>query len=150
MKTTSLITLGALLGSCLIASAEDNATGKQGGRMGPPAWILEKFDTDKDGKLSDSERETMREARKAKMQERRQEMLTNWDKDGDGTLSDDERAAAREARKAEMLEKYDTDGDGKLSDSEKAEIPERPWHKGGKHGQKGENGKKGKKGPQAG
>ena len=58
------------------------------------AQLLEQFDTDGDGTLSDAERQAAREARRA-------ELLEKYDADDDGTLSDAEREAAREARKAE-------------------------------------------------
>ena len=70
--------------------------------------MLERFDKDGDGKLSEEERAAAR----AEMQKRREagglkgngaekraEMLKKFDKDGDGKLSDDERAAMREAMK---------------------------------------------------
>ena len=53
----------------------------------PPAHIIEKFDKDGDGKLSDEERAEIRK-----------EMMAKFDKDGDGKLSPEERKAAMEAR----------------------------------------------------
>ena len=102
-------------------------------RNAPPigerfAEILQKFDTDGDGKLSDEEKEKIEEIQKA-------EMLEKFDQDGDGTLSVEERQAARQGmlernappmgeRFAEMLAKFDADGDGKLSDEERENINE--------------------------
>ena len=54
--------------------------------------LLEKYDTDKDGKLSAKERKAAGEARKA-------EFLKKFDKDKDGKLSAEERKAAYEAMK---------------------------------------------------
>ena len=92
------------------------------------AEMLQKFDTDGDGKLSDEEREKIAEIQEA-------EMLEKSDQDGDGTLSVEERQAARLGmlernappmgeRFAEMLQKFDADGDGKLSDEERENINE--------------------------
>ena len=53
------------------------------------AWLLEKFDTNGDGKLDSQERET---ARKVKI-------LKKFDTNGDGKLDERERDAIREARK---------------------------------------------------
>ena len=47
--------------------------------------ILEKFDTNKDGKIDEAETKTMREAQQ-------KEMLEKYDTDKDGKLSDIERA----------------------------------------------------------
>jgi hypothetical protein len=89
--------------------------------------MLTKFDADGDGTISDTERQTMREARDA-------ERLTKMDTDGDGTISDTERQAMREERKQNMdptklsalkermMQKFDTDGDGVLSDEEREEV----------------------------
>ena len=59
------------------------------------AKFMEKFDADKDGKLSDAEKEAVKADMKAKFEARRAEM------------------------KAKFMEKFDADKDGKLSDAEK-------------------------------
>jgi len=89
------------------------------------------YDTDGDGALSDSERETMQAAIKAEMETKKAEMLTKYDTDGDGKLSETEKKAMHEARKAEMEAKkaameakYDADGNGTLSDTEKQAMHE--------------------------
>ncbi|MDB4265308.1 EF-hand domain-containing protein [bacterium] len=142
MKLTSVV---VAIATCAIATAEP-PEGKGEGKKGPrggdrpvPAEILEKFDTDKDGKLSPEERKAAMEARKA-------EMLAKFDKDGDGELSKEERKAANEARKAEMIAKFDADGDGTLSDEEKAEMRKAmPPRRGGEGREKGPRGEKGGK-----
>lgn len=75
--------------------------GERGGhhRMGKAAMrgrMLERFDADKHGKLSDAERQ----AAKAQRAEFRQRMLERFDADKDGKLSPAERQAARAARPA--------------------------------------------------
>lgn len=143
---TPWITLGAMIGSSLIVSAQDKPKRPTRGD-GPPPAIMEKFDADKDGKLSEDERKAMHAAKEAKMEEHRKEMLTKFDKDGDGQLNDEERAAAKAARQAEMTKKFDTDGDGKLSDEERAKMPKPKMRHGGPDGKRGDAGKRGPGGP---
>ncbi len=88
--------------------------------------MLEKFDADGDGQLSDSEKQTARqqfEEKKAQMREefekRKTEILGKYDADGDGKLSEQERENFKADKKQEILEKYDTDGDGQLNEAEK-------------------------------
>jgi Ca2+-binding EF-hand superfamily protein len=57
--------------------------------------LLEKFDTNKDGTLD----ETEREAARAFQKERKEKMLEKFDTNKDGKLDEAERKAAREARK---------------------------------------------------
>jgi len=120
MKTTTGILLG-----CLVLGCTAMARGPQGGD-GPPDGkrpemhkkMLERFDADGDGTLSEAERATAKEARKSKMEKHRKKMvLKHFDEDGDGTLSETERAAAKKA-KERRLEKFDKDGDGELSREE--------------------------------
>ncbi len=148
MKTTKLITLGVLLGTCAFASAQGGPPGdgpRPGGKRPVPAAVLKKFDKDGDGKLSEDERKAMQDAR----QEERKAMNAKYDKDGDGKLSEDERAAMRadmEAQHKALLEKYDADKNGKL-DPEEAEAAIAAGEKlppmrgpGGKGGPKGKGG----------
>ena len=111
--------------------------------------LLEKYDVDGDGALSEQEKETFREAMRAHKDLdktlKRQARMQRFDTDGDGVLSDEEKKAFRKDnqrkwkkrnRKAvgksgkmrkqlspqsrhERLERFDTDGDGKLSDEER-------------------------------
>ena len=78
----------------------------------PRARLLEKFDKDGDGKLSEDERAAARN-------ERQEQRLEKFDADGDGKLSETEERAARTQRKARHLGPFDTDGDGKLSEDER-------------------------------
>ncbi len=143
------MTLGVLIGTCMIVSAQDSTTTPQRPNRphGPPsAEMIKKFDKDGDGKLSDEERKAMQEAGKAKREEHQKAMLAKYDKDGDGKLSDEERAAAKADREAEMLKKFDKDGDGKLSDEERAAMPKHPGRPGRPGGRGGRGGPKGPKG----
>ncbi len=73
-----------------------------GRRMDPDMMVLaeslfmEKYDTDKDGKISDQEREVVKADVKKVQDARQAEMLKKYDKDGDGKLSDAEKEAMRE------------------------------------------------------
>jgi Ca2+-binding EF-hand superfamily protein len=124
MKSTTLIILGAVVGLASIAGAQDKP--KREGRPVPPE-ILEKFDLDKDGKLSKEERDAARAAREKE-----------FDKDGDGKLNDEERKAMQEDNQKRFLKRFDKDGDGKLSDEEKAAIPKGPRGERGPKGDKPE------------
>jgi Ca2+-binding EF-hand superfamily protein len=111
-------------------------------RLERRAELLERFDSDGDGRLSGAELEAVRDAGlgpahgrgpraraldtdgdgtishaeiQAAQKRRQRKRL---DTDGDGEISDAERAAGRE-RHAEIVEQYDTDGDGHLSPSER-------------------------------
>jgi hypothetical protein len=145
MKTTLFATLAALVGTCMIASAQDGPNRPKRPQGPPPGEVLKEFDKDGDGKLSDDERTALRESMKAKAEERRKEMMKKYDTDGDGKLSNEEREKAVAERKAEMLKKYDKDGDGKLSQEERAEMPRPPRGEGGPGGPGGKRpGGKGK------
>ena len=78
--------------------------------------ILQKYDTNKDGKLDDTEKAAMNADFKAKRAERKAEMLAKFDTNKDGKL--DESGARRDAsdeRATEAFKKLDANGDGQLS-----------------------------------
>ena len=105
--------------------------------------LLEKFDTDGDGKLNEQERQAARSAMPDKPGERpgaenrpsKEDILKKFDKDGDGKLSEAERAALpqrpadgkgveggrpnMEEMKKKIIAQFDKDGDGTLSGAEK-------------------------------
>ena len=87
-KITAVVVGAALAtaGAAYVVAGDEG--GHRGGHRGDKGAWLERFDTNKDGKLDDQEREAMREARKA-------EMLQRFDTDKDGKLSDSEREALR-------------------------------------------------------
>jgi hypothetical protein len=143
MKTTMIAVTVALATAGFAFGEPAKGKGERGGDRPAPPEMLEKYDTNKDGKLDKDERKAAFEARKA-------EMIKKFDKDGDGKLSEDERKAAGEARKAEMIKRFDKDGDGKLSEDERKAMPKR-----GPRGPRGEGkgkpeGKGGKKAPKKG
>ncbi len=80
------------------ARAEDDRAERRQG-------LIERFDADGDGQLSESERQAARDEINRRRAERgidgagrRQDMLDRFDTDGDGQLSEGERQTAREAR----------------------------------------------------
>ncbi|MCX8495877.1 MAG: hypothetical protein ORN51_06810, partial [Akkermansiaceae bacterium] len=93
MKTSTLMTLGALIGTCAFASAQDQPKHPGGPKREVPPAILEKFDLDKDGKLSDEEGKAAKEEMKAK----HAAMLEKYDANKDGKLDKEEIQAAKDA-----------------------------------------------------
>ncbi len=74
----------------------------------PLTKAKEKYDADRDGKLSDEEKAAAKEGAKAKAKETREENLEKYDANKDGKLDKEERAkqkadeqAEHDARKAE-------------------------------------------------
>ena len=102
-----------------------------------PQRLLERYDTDGDGKLSDEERQAMRDQWGKRMEEWRQgRELRRYDKNKDGKLDEDELAeqekgqaerekraaewrARAEERRKEWTAEWDADGDGELSEEER-------------------------------
>lgn len=124
MKTTTALTIAALGLTMTFASARGGRPGS-GAPRPLPADVLEKYDTDGDGTLSDAEKAAMRAAIEAEREAKRAEIIAKYDTDGDGVLSEAERAAAKAAMEAEKLaaltEKFtalDTDASGGLSAEE--------------------------------
>lgn len=119
-----------------VSAAEADATAAR------DAEIIKRYDTNKDGKLDETEvaavKEQMltanqekREVRLDRLKERRTEWIKEFDKDGDGKLNDDEKKTmettlrARMEKNPRMMERLDTDKDGKLSDAEWAAAREK-------------------------
>ncbi|MCA9312120.1 MAG: hypothetical protein KDA21_12985 [Phycisphaerales bacterium] len=110
---------------------ERRGFGGPDGRRGPGGrmdrrGMLEHFDTDGDGTLSDAEREAARAEGKQRLDDFRGRMLEQFDTNGDGELDATEREAAHQARRAEMearraeiLKEFDADGDGQLNKEER-------------------------------
>jgi hypothetical protein len=64
------------------------------------ARIMQRFDQDKDGKLSDTERAGLKQAaeeRRARREQHRKDVLARFDQDGDGKLGDTERKGMQDA-----------------------------------------------------
>ena len=94
--------------------------------------LLEKYDKDADGDLSEEE---LQQAMKKIGEKHRKEMLLRYDTDNDGKLSNEERRAMFADRtepwqvrqRQFALKHFDDDGDGELSDEESAAAKE--WAK---------------------
>lgn len=117
MKTKLMMIMGALLGTMLMAGAQGSGDkpkgdGKPpGGRsQGPPPLLLEKFDTDKDGKISAEEREAFKAERLKEMEQRRKEDFHKFDADKDGKLSYEEFVKLGEHHRAEMMKRIKQGG----------------------------------------
>ncbi|MEM9529497.1 MAG: hypothetical protein AAGA23_01125 [Pseudomonadota bacterium] len=108
-KQRNVLLLGLLLSLGAAAQSDDRR-----------ARMLERFDTDGDGQLSESEREAAREAaREARGQNGR-------------------RGGDFEARRAEILGEFDTDGDGQLNETEREALRESgKFRRGGRGGPEG-------------
>lgn len=112
--------------------------------------MLERFDADQDGQLSDAEKEAM----KAEMEKKHEGKRPGHGKRGEhGPKGPRGERGDRPAMPAEMMDKFDADKDGQLSDTEKeaakAARPQHPRHHGKGHGKRGERGPQGPRGPQA-
>jgi Ca2+-binding EF-hand superfamily protein len=100
MKITKLTSLAisAALAMAMTASAENSD--KKGNRLESkgkrelPQRILEKFDTDGDGKLNESEKSELKKAMTQRRGEIQAKMLKRFDSDKDGSLSPEEKKAA--------------------------------------------------------
>ena len=108
MKTKLLITMPLFLSTTLFGTPDlkDNDE-----RTSFPIrdHILDRFDSDGDGKLSKNERSEMSE----RMQGRKEQLMQKFDANGDGTLNDEEWSKIRKAfqkHKAKAFETLNTDG----------------------------------------
>jgi len=77
--------------------------------------MIKKYDVDGDGKLSDSERATMRADFAAKRAAMKQKMLDKYDLNKDGKLDPAERKLMREQKLETRFKKLDANGDGVVS-----------------------------------
>lgn len=129
MKLKSTLTLALVFSattSLLLAGPPRGGGRGPGGRPGggpqgaPPISqaLLQQYDTDGDGVLSDTEKAAL----KAALEVQRQALITKYDADGDGVLNEAERAAMQAelqaAKLAELAAKFvtlDTDASGGLS-----------------------------------
>jgi Ca2+-binding EF-hand superfamily protein len=135
MKTKTLLLIAVTVGLAGVSSAEEGKREikrDRGNRVGPagerpadrpmPREVLEKFDTNKDGKLDEGEREAAKAAHQAREAEFKKKMLEKFDKDGNGELSEEEKEEMKKAMRKERAMKFDKDGDGELNDEEKEEM----------------------------
>lgn len=124
----ALVLVGSLVVGGVAAAQGFNGHGGRG-------QMIEKFDTNKDGKLDDSEKAAMKTAFEAKRAEMKKERLAKLDTNKDGKVDDSERAAARDLRMTEMFKKLDADNNGQISLSEfkAGKLGHQGRHGGGMH-----------------
>ena len=129
-KALAMMVLGSLTATGVAFAQE----GKEGMHT-PPPELLQKYDTNKNGKLDDTERAAMR----ADREKLRAEKLAQFDKNKDGTLDDTERKAMRDSMLAERFKQLDKDGNGQLSLAEFQAGMDHGGHMGwgGGHGRHG-------------
>jgi|GEM_PF-951481 Ca2+-binding EF-hand superfamily protein len=154
MKFIPTTAAALLLGLTSASLAQEKKARGEGGRRPSREDMLERFDLDKDGELSEEERKTAREARPQQRgpnrrpaerkphgesggtqhsDERRNRHIEKFDINKDGKLSEEERRLARDEiakgfgqrgdkMREHMLKKFDEDGDGKLSEEERQQA----------------------------
>lgn len=134
MKTSSIFAVLLVLPALSRAEAPPvpPATDSAAPRTERPARrarLLEQYDTDKDGHLSESERQAAGNHLKAKGQVLRDRVREQFDADKDGKLSDTERQTAKatlqekgSALRTRALEQFDANKDGQLSEEERATL----------------------------
>jgi len=101
------------------------------GHMGPRKEMIEKFDTNKDGKLDDAEKAKLHEAKQAMFAQKKAEKLAQFDANKDGKLDDGERQVMHEQRVAKRFAMLDSNKDGAIT------LDEMKAAKHGKHGRRG-------------
>ena len=111
-------------------AAPDDSDQVAGRQAGFRQRLLERFDSNEDGVLSDEERAAVPRRAKKRARHRgrfgrRGLALKTFDSDGDGTLNNEERSNARAARKERILKHLDSDGDGTVSEEERSARPRR-------------------------
>ncbi len=112
----------ALLAATPLVRADDATAPKDK----PLSKAQEKFDTDKDGKLSDAEKAEMKEESREKREEKKKALLAKYDVNHNGKLDPEEKEkmqadieAEKAARKAEK-EKHQAELDAKKAEKQAA------------------------------
>ncbi len=136
MKTILSLAIIAIAPICF---AQEGKKKVKGGKGPLPAHVIEKFDTNGDGKLDDTEKAAAKAERDSKKAEMK-EVKDSYDVDGDGQLNDSEKEAFKEFAEQRRIERFDEDGDGALNATEKAKadtaMERRKGSKGEKRGKK--------------
>jgi len=90
--------VSAFIGLALVTTVRAGEDGEK-----PPSKaMLEKYDTNHDGVISEEEKEAGQAAAKAAREARRQEELEKYDENKDGKINRDERAKIKADREAEQ------------------------------------------------
>ena len=116
---TAILSLAVVALACGNAWADDDKKKEGKGKRGEMRKkLIEKFDADGDGKLSDDEKAKAREA----MKKRRGQGRSGGDKARGGRGKGRPGGGASADFRKKMLEKYDADGDGKLNEEERGKA----------------------------
>jgi hypothetical protein len=133
-KLISVMAGLALAGGTAWALAQDAPGNEEGGRRGrrggpSAAWLLERFDTNKDGQLDKQELEAADRAREERAQAMKARARERFDANKNGVLDPEEKAAARQEFRGHkghrgrghgrMLERFDANKNGTLDPEEK-------------------------------
>lgn len=102
----------------LSASLVGGVAAAHGFSGGDKAAMLQKYDTNGDGKLDDTERAAMKADFAAKRAEKKAQMLAKYDTNKNGKLDPAERAVMRDDKLTARFEKLDTNHDGQISMAE--------------------------------
>lgn len=132
----TMISAALVLGTAGIAAAKPAGHDGRGGKD-----MMEKLDTNKDGKLDAAEKAAGKALFAAKHAERKAKMLAQFDANKNGVLDDAEKQAKHDARSAERFAKLDANKDGVLS---LAEFKAGKQGRGGHHARKGRGGFRGR------
>jgi len=92
----------AFLAVTPLVKADDASTPKDK----PLSKAKEKFDTDKDGKLSDAEKTEMKEESREKREERKKAELAKYDANHNGKLDPEEKEKMKADREAEKTARH--------------------------------------------
>lgn len=103
------ITMTALALSSTLVAAE----------VAKPASVLTKFDTDKNGSISEDEWAAAIEARESWIKEHNPRIFAKLDANGDGKITREERVGLRKSWESERKDRLDKNNDGKVGPGER-------------------------------
>ncbi len=125
----SALVLGCAAGIAAAGSGHGGGHSKRG-------QMMQKFDANGDGQLSDAERAAAKAAFSTKRAEHKAARLARFDTNRNGTLEPAEKRAAHDQRVGERFAKLDANGDGAitLAEMKAAKAMHGGKHRGGRGG----------------